>query len=97
MAERAAYDISLKLRAVEHAEKTMKEAAVRQFGVDVKRIREWCSQKDQLLSMANEQGKEKRKCLTGGGGRKALDNEMEEAVFSWIVDLRSRNLCVHLR
>ena len=43
--------------------------------------------------MANKQGKKKRKHLTGGG-RKAVDNEMEEAVFGWIVDLRSQNLRV---
>ena len=47
--KRTAYDILLTLRAVEHAEKTSKEAAARQSSVDAKRIREWCSQKDQLL------------------------------------------------
>ena len=93
MAKRVAYDVSLKLKAVEYAEKTSKEAAARHFSVDAKRIREWCGQKDQLLEMTKSRGKKKRKRLTGGG-RKALDSDMEEALFSWIIDLRSRNLRV---
>ena len=38
-------------KAVETAEKSSKEAAAHQFGVDAKRIREWCSQKDKLVAM----------------------------------------------
>ena len=51
MSKRRAYDVSLKLKAVEYAEKTSKEVAARHFGVDTKRIREWSSQRDELLSM----------------------------------------------
>ena len=69
--------MSSKLKVVEYAEKTSKEAAARHFGVDAKRI----------------QRKQKR---LHGAGRKALDTcmDMEEALFSWIVDLRGRNLSV---
>ena len=35
------YDLSFKLKTFESAEKTSKEAAARQFGVDARRIREW--------------------------------------------------------
>ena len=38
-------------------------------------------------------GEEKRKQLHGAG-RKALDVDMEEALFSWIVDLQDGNLRV---
>ena len=38
-------------------------------------------------------GEEKRKRLRGAG-RKALDVDMEEALFSWIVDLQDGNLRV---
>ena len=44
--KRKAYTVTTKLQAVEVAEKTSKEAAARQFGVDPRRIREWCAQKD---------------------------------------------------
>ena len=49
--------MTLKLKAVEYAEKTSKEAAARIFTVDTKRIREWCSQKEQLVSMTKSRGR----------------------------------------
>ena len=49
----------LKLKAVEYAEKTSKEATTRYFGVDTKSIREWSSQRDELVSMTK--GPRKRK------------------------------------
>ena len=39
--KRCSYDLSLKLKTFESAEKTSKEAAARQFGIDVRRISEW--------------------------------------------------------
>ena len=45
------------------------------------------------MSMTKNPGKKKRKRLHGAG-RKALDLEMEEELFSWIIELRSRNLRV---
>ena len=40
--KRKSFDVSFKLKAVETAEKRSKEAAAREFGVDDRRIREWC-------------------------------------------------------
>ena len=85
--------MSLKLKAVEYAEKTSKEAAARYFGVDDKSIREWSSQRDKLAFMTKGPGEENRKRLHGAG-RKALDVDMEEALFSWIVDLQDGSLRV---
>ena len=48
--KKVSFDVSFKLKAVETAEKS-KEAAAREFGVDVKQIWEWCSQKDKLVAM----------------------------------------------
>ena len=45
------YDTSYKLKAIERAEQSSKEAAVRVFGVDGKRICVWCRQKDKLPAM----------------------------------------------
>lgn len=99
MAERAmpkekhkSYDIRYKLKAVEVAKKKTIAAASREFGVDRKRIRDWLSHESELVQFKNE-GKSKSKRLKGGG-RKALDEDMEEVLFDWIVDLRRRNLRV---
>lgn len=86
------FDVSLKLKAVEAAEKTSKAAAARQFKVDPKRIREWCVQKDKLILMKID-GKTKRKRMKGAG-RRPMDEEMEEALFEWICEMRGRNLRV---
>ena len=93
--KRQSYDTSFKLKAVERAEKSSKEAAAREFKVDAKRIHVWCTQKEQLLKMKNER-KSKRRRLDGAG-RKPNDVEMEEELFEWIVELRSRHLRVSRR
>ena len=49
--KRKSFDLTYKLNAVEGAEKKSKEAAAREFSVDAKRIREWCSQKEKLVAM----------------------------------------------
>ena len=95
MPRKGAYTVVFKLKAVEIAEKSSKGAAAREVNVDPKRIREWCSQKDKLLAMKKE-GKSRRKRLKGGG-RKALDEEMEEQLFDWILEMRGRNLRVSRR
>ena len=86
------YDVSLKLKAVAVAEKKSKEAAAREFSVDPRRIQEWCSQKEKLAALQKD-NKGKRKRLDGGG-RKALDEDMEEVLMDWILDLRGRNIRV---
>ena len=90
--KRKSYDVSFKLKAVECAEKKSKEAAAREMGVDSKRIREWYKQKEVLASL-KKKGTSSRK-RQGGAGRKALDVDLEDALFSWIVALRGRNLRV---
>lgn len=70
--------------------------AARQFKVDSKRIREWCSQKEKLLKLLieeKEKGSPERKRLNGGG-RKLMDESMEEALFQWIVCMSSQNFRV---
>ena len=57
--KRCSYDLSFKLKAIESAEKTSKEAAARQFGVDARRIREWCGQKTKLMALKEKPGNSK--------------------------------------
>ena len=51
-----AYDATIKLQAVEVAEKSSKEGVARQFRVDPRRIREWCTQKEKLLELKKHGG-----------------------------------------
>ena len=90
------YELSFKLKAIAVAEKKSKEAAAREFRVDPKRIREWCHQKDQLAELKGKKGRSTRRRLDGGG-RKAMDEEMEEVLFDWIVEMRGHNLQVSRR
>uniref|UniRef100_A0A1X7UMU3 HTH CENPB-type domain-containing protein n=1 Tax=Amphimedon queenslandica TaxID=400682 RepID=A0A1X7UMU3_AMPQE len=86
------FDVSFKLRVVEMAEKSNKSKAARIYNVDVRRVREWCQQKSELLEK-NKCGQSTSKRL-GGGGRKALYPDMEEVLLDWIVDVRSKHLRV---
>ena len=92
MSNRKSYAISFKLKAVESASKKLKQVAAREFEVDTKRIGVWCSQKEELLALKGK-GKSQMKRLKGAGC-KAKDVNMEEALFSWVMDLRDRNLRV---
>ena len=89
---RRSYDVAFKLKAIAAAEKGSKQAAARQFKVDVKRIREWCSQKEKLTAL-KKKGKKQSKRLQGTG-RKPLDSDLEEELFDWIINLRSHNVRV---
>ena len=59
------FTVALKLKGVETAEKTSKSAAAKMFDVDPKRIREWCTQKSQLVQKT-KCGESRKKCLDGG-------------------------------
>ena len=70
------YSVDFKISAITfHKQGNSKEATARKFGVDSKRIREWCKQEDKLQA-AKTGGNvstptKQRKCLDGGG-RKPL-------------------------
>ena len=61
-----AYSVTNKLQAVEVAQNTSKEAAAKQFQVDLRRICEWCAQRDKLAEMKELSSSKQR--LLGGGG-----------------------------
>ena len=90
---RSSYDVAFKLKAIAAAEGGSKQAAARQFKVDAKRVREWCSQKEKLTAM-KKRGKTRSKRLQGAG-RKPLDSDLEEGLFDWVINLRSRNVRVN--
>ena len=45
------YDVAFKLKAIAAAEGGSKQATARQFKIDAKRVREWCSQKEKLMAL----------------------------------------------
>ena len=50
------YTIAKNLQAVELADRPSKEAAARQFKMDLKRTHKWCQQKDSLVEMNKRRG-----------------------------------------
>ena len=48
---RRSYDVAFKLKAIAAAEGGSKQVAARQFKIDAKRVREWCSQKEKLTAL----------------------------------------------
>ena len=84
MGKHKSYNARFKLRAVEIATKKSKMAASREFGVDPKRIREWCKQKESLMKLKNE-GKSKKKRLCGEGRKANEDSDMEDTLFDWVM------------
>ena len=95
MAGRKLYDISFKLKAMAATKTKSKEAIVHEFKVDVKLVCEWCTQKDCLVDL-KKSSKSRRKRLKGAG-KKALDENLEEELFDWVVDLRSHSMRVSRR
>ena len=88
------FTISFILHAVGLADRTAKSRAAKQFYVDVRRVQEWCKQKD-LLFVKKEFGESSKKRFDGGGRKAPYDYEdMEEILFEWVIELWSRNLRV---
>ena len=92
--KRRYYCLNVKLEAVEFAENNSKEAAARKYGVDSKRIREWCQKKEELkvACKSTPQGNKRKKL--DGAGRKCLSETLEEMLVEWISDRRSKRLYV---
>ena len=50
------FHLAFKLRAIEVAEKKLKESAAREFDVDPKRIRKWCKKKELMKQKKSSGG-----------------------------------------
>ena len=72
----------------EREKRTSNREAGRRFGVDEKRVREWKLQRQRLKDTDS-----KKKRLVGGGVKPKYP-EAEEALASYIEEMRSRNLHV---
>lgn len=91
--KRKSYPMEFKKEAVEFAEENNNSSASMRFGVAVKRIREWRQNKDAINALcAKPKGAKKEKLE--GGGRKVMNEGMEEELLEWIYGRRSRGLRV---
>ena len=78
------YTIEFKLKAVNFAETNSIRSAAEKFKVERKRIRNWKQNKAKLLSTVATPSGSKRKKL--GGGRKPMNEVLEEHLIEWIHD-----------
>lgn len=67
--------MSFKLKAIEYAERVSNNAAAKKYKVDVKSIRKW---------RKNKQSKGQRRKKLDGGGRKAVDSDLDDIILEWI-------------
>ena len=84
------YSLEFKIKAVNFVKAgNSKEETARMYGVDSKRIREWCNQQDKLKDAWGSQNA--KRCKLDGVGRSPLLETVEESLYSWIEDLRARD------
>lgn len=88
--KRMSYDLETKLEAINHAELYSKRAAARKYGVDTKRIREWCCYKAEIACKVEAKCGKARKRLGGGGRKVFIPVELEDALVEWFKELRAR-------
>ena len=82
------YSLDLKKQDIAFAEEHGNRPASRHFKVDGRRIREWRSQKSEIVQLiASKKGKQRIKL--SGGGRKPLSLKLEETLIQWIDSRRA--------
>ena len=87
------YTVEFKLKAVDFVKLgNSKEETARKYGVDAKRIREWCKDEDKLRGAYDIRNSKRRKL--DGGGRPPLLETTEEELYGWIDYMRSQRLRV---
>ena len=87
------YTISFKLEVIEFAENRSITAAAQKYNVDRHSVRDWKKKKNELQELSRSVNIKKGIRL-GGGGRKPLSEEMEVILLEWIIERRSKMLCV---
>ena len=87
------YSLQFKVEAVNFAEQNSNKKAAEKFTVDRKRIREWRRSNKSLLEEQLKTSGTKRKRIPGGG-RKPLDEALEEDLLEWVHNRRCTGLRV---
>ena len=81
------FSIQFKLQADEYAENVSINSPSNKFNIYRKRIRDWISNKDSLVSLKEKPTGAKRKRLNGGG-TKQLCERLEDIISEWIHERR---------
>ena len=81
------------MKVILHAEKLSISSSTRHFDVDRRMVARWIKRKVEIHAQTTEAKGKERKRLAGGG-RKPLSEELERKVLEWILDRRSKGLCV---
>lgn len=79
---RKSYTAAFKLKVVNFSKETSKLKAAKNFGVDRRRVQEWCQQQDDLKLQQKSS-----KCLPGRG-RKVAYPDIEEKLLKWMKERR---------
>ena len=86
--KKCSYSMEFKKQVVVYVEANSNRSAALHFNVEPKRVREWKKDFEKIKS-----SKPNRQRL-GGGGRKCIDENLEEHLIHWIYEKRSKMLQV---
>ena len=86
--KKRSYSMEFKKQVVVYAEANSNRSAASHFDVEPKRVREWKKDFEKIKS-----SKSNRQRLDGGG-RKCIDEDLEEDLVHWIYEKRSKMLHV---
>ena len=89
--KRKSYSIEYKKGIVEESQGKNLTAFCKENKLDLRMVRKWRSDHNKLNQHMNEGNAKKRKC---GLGRQPLYSELEDAVFEWVAERRSKALVV---
>ena len=84
------YDLQFKSDVIRYAETNGNHAAAPNFKVDVKRIREWRSTKESIISTCATKGGNKQK-ERDGCSKKVINESFEEHLLCWIHERRAKS------
>ena len=92
--QKNSYTLEFKLKLVEEAKKLSIAAISKRHSIDRKNIRTWIQKEKDLKKLLEDQKKGVKRSNLPGQGRKVANEEMEEAVYQWIVDKRNNSMHV---
>ena len=91
--KKRSFTMSFKYEAIEYAERESNRAAAEKYKVEVKRIREWRQNKQSIKELKEKHKGQGRERLEGGG-RKVIDDNLDEIILEWTHGRRANGLRV---
>ena len=86
------YSVKFKMDAINFATRNSISASARKFNVDRKTIREWMQKRNSIEELSKRSGASRKRL--DGAGRKPVSVALEERLFTWFEDRRSKRLRV---